>query len=62
MKGLEVTYKDGTKEWYDPVSDFTESDVSFYFFVGGNDYLIYKFERQRYHEALDHELFANKII
>ena len=43
-KGIEIIYNDGTKEYYDPISDWTENDVAYYFFVGGYDYYIHKSE------------------
>ena len=41
---MEFIYKDGTSECYDPISDWVENDVAYYFFVGGNDYYIHKSE------------------
>jgi len=41
-KGMEFIYKDGTNEYYDPISDWVENDVAYYFFVGGTQYVIDK--------------------
>jgi len=32
--------KDGTKEWYDPVSDWVEKDGKYFFYVYGWEYQI----------------------
>ncbi len=38
-KGLEITFNDGTKEYYDPVSHFfLEDGFGFSFYVGGYDH------------------------
>lgn len=43
-KGIEVIYKDGTKEYYDPISDWISYETVYIFYVGGNRYSIEKEE------------------
>ena len=42
--GLEFKYKDGTNEYYDPVTDFEENQKEYCFYVGGTQYVIDKEE------------------
>ncbi len=41
-KGIQFYYKDGTTEWYDPISDYVETETEYTFYVLGYSYNISK--------------------
>lgn len=41
-QGIEFTLKDGTKDYYDPIVDFTENETEYSLYVMGSEYTLSK--------------------
>jgi len=41
-KGIEIFYKNGETQCFDPISEWFEDDLSYSFWIGGYDYQIPK--------------------
>lgn len=62
MIGIEFKYKDGTNEYYDPISDWKETNLEYSFWIGGHTYTILKEDVLEFREyplcnVCGHEVF-----